>query len=329
MIALVLAAPALAWDWDGGPGSTINYHLVPSDFTLAEETAVETAFEAWNAGTGEILRGADMQITRDTDDAGGAVCNLKNEVFMGDQTYFDNHGWPGIARYQPCAGSHDIVFNSDNTWCTTLDSDCTSGDSIGQAAVHEMGHWVGFGHEDDNLATMNSVYPAGGDLGDTAYRIHEDDYDGLIANRPHASTGNNLMVAKYTYDGAGSSHEIWNSSEGTWTFDRSSDTWTGGDSPDPIQVVINGTATSLSPLVEWRLSSNTICSTSDYLIGSRTPSVSTNTPYQVGPTSWTLADTVPTGFYYLCVTVDSNTAITETSEADNDVVSDKQVQVVP
>lgn len=326
MIALI--SVAFAYNWDAGPASPINYHLVVSDFTAAEEADIVAAFEGWEAGTGEVMRGADMVINRDTDDASGGLCNLTNEVFMKDQAFFDAHGWSADAHMNGCLGSFDIIFNSSVTWCTSRDSACTSGESIGQAALHEMGHWIGFGEEDDNIATMNGVYPAGGDLGDTDWRVNEDDYVGLVAHRSDSSTGNNLMVARYNYDGGGNSHEVWDVSEGTWTFDRSSDSWST-DSPDDIFAVMEGTSSSLSPGMDWRLSSNTTCSTGDYLIGTRTPSLSSNTPYLVGPNAWSLADTVATGDYYLCVIIDPGTSISETSEADNSVVSEIQVEVIP
>lgn len=327
MIALITLA--YAYDWGSGPASPINYHLVVSDFTGAEETDVVAAFEGWEAGSGEVMRGADMVIDRDTDDASGALCNLKNEVFMKDQTFFDDHGWSDQDGHQyTCLASYDIIFNSSISWCTSRDSVCTSGTSIGQVAIHEMGHWIGFNHEDDNIATMNHVDPHGGDLGDTDWRVNEDDYVGLVAHRSDSSTGNNLMVSRYDYDGSGSSHEVWDSSEGTWRFDRSSDTWTY-DTPDDILAVMEGTSSSLSPGMDWRLSANTTCSTGDYLIGTRSPSLSSNTPYQVGPNAWNLADTVATGNYYLCVLIDPGTSISETSETDNSVVSEIQVEVVP
>lgn len=332
MISLLLTVSAYGYQWDGGPGTQINYHLVADDFTAAEEAAVEAGFEAWNAGSGEILRGAEMHITRDTDDDSGALCNFKNEVFMADRAYFDEHGWPEgvIAVQSSCLGSYDIVFLEDETWCTGLPSDCSNSfPSIGQVAVHEMGHWVGFDHEDMHIATMNSVYPNGGDLGYTGYRINEDDYTGLRDNRPGSSTGHNLMVARFRYNGNGQSEETWTGPT-YWQFSRGSDIWTGGrGTPVPIQLVYNGTATSVSPLVEWRLSTNTFCSSSDYLIGSRTPSVGSNIPYEVGPNAWSLGNTVPLGLYYLCVTVDANASIAETSEVDNHVVSERLVEVVP
>lgn len=328
MNALILVTVvAHAYVWDGGPGSSITYHMVTSDFTTAQENAIEAAFDAWDAGAGEILRGATMSITRGSDDGGGALCNSKNEVFMKDGVFFDDHGWgDDVAHYNECFGSHDIVFNSDKTWCVGLPSTCASSSrSIGQAALHEMGHWIGFDHDDTRLATMNGAYPSGGDLGESEWRIHEDDYVGLVANRPDSSEGTNLLVAKFILDANGGSHEELN--DGTWRFDRSDDVW-ADIVPSDIQAEIQSTSGSASPLIEWRLSSNNVCSSADYLIGTREPTISSNTSYLVGPTSWTLADSVPVGLYYLCVMMDANFEYGETSESDNILVSESKVQVL-
>lgn len=329
MTFALLVVSTYAYDWGGGPASPINWHMVPSDFTPAEEAAVAAAFEAWDAGSGEVIRGASMDINRDTDRTSGGLCNLKNEVFMKDQDFFDAHGWSAdIAALSPCLGSYDIVFNSDISWCTSAPSACGSGFSIGQTAVHEMGHWVGFLHFNEGIATMNDDYPAGGDLGDTTWRIHEDDYVGLVDHRPGSSTGNNFMVARYDYAGGGSSNEVWDASDGPWEFSRGSDTWPD-ERPDEILAVLEGTSNNLSPTVQWLLSANTNCTTLDYLIGSRTPTLTSNTAYSIGPNAWNLADTVPTGNYYLCVIIDAGSSFSETSEADNTVISEVQVEVIP
>jgi hypothetical protein len=338
MIWLIISG-AMAYNWGVGiPGNTGTYHIVVADFASAEENDIELGAQAWLAGSGRVLRGADFEWVRGSDDTnGGARCNFNNEVYMQDQSYFDAHGWSGdIARTTTCDDT-DIIFNSDKTWCTNTPSGCTSGYSMRAVAAHEFGHRIGFQHEDDNIATMNHLYPNGGDIGKGwYYDINEDDYVGLCDHKSDSSTGANLGLSRWkwvpdSYDGMADddekAEEVWVSPDRS--FDRSSDTWIGA-TPNDILAVNTGTTTE-HPLVKWVLVTAPYCGvgSTEYQIGTVTPGLSANLPFAIGPSSWALADTVPTGDYYLCAWIDAGQTISETNEGDNSVASEWKVTVVP
>jgi hypothetical protein len=194
--------------------------------------------------------------------------------------------------------------------------------SIGQIALHEWGHALGFNHEDDVLATMNSVYPNSGDLG-IAFRPHEDDYVGLKTNRSHGSTGKNLMLGQFLPTTLPNSAEGWQGAAGS--LQHCEDTWENADDfADPIEAVIWETSGSESPQIYWNLSADGTCfSGTEYTIGSKTPTLAANTPVAVQPALWNFF--VPTGQYYLCAKIDQANSISETSEADNIIRSDNKI----
>ena len=347
MIRRVLAASVLcfsafespsarAYNWNIGPaGPTGAYRVETGSFSSAQETEIDLGAAAWNAGSSEILRGANFHWSRAANVATGALGNFRNEVYMRDQAWFDDHNWGDpVARTQPSLGDTDIIFNAGYTWCTGRPSNCGDDFSIGQVAAHEFGHRIGFGHEDDNIALMNWSYPNGGDLGAASYRINEDDYVGLVDHKTDSSTGVNLMLSRYmfvpgtdpnTYDA--SSHEVWNN--GDRVFDVSLDDF-AGTPPEPILAITESTSV-VSPGIEWRLSSDTACfSGPDYLIGTRTPTLGANVPSSVTPLDWHFSGgTLPSGAYYLCARINPNGAITEVvgGGTDNTVRSESLVQV--
>lgn len=328
---------ALAYNWGVGiPGATGSYRIETGSFSAAQEDEIDLGAAAWNAGSSEILRGADFTWSRGTDVATASLDNCRNEVYMRDGSWFDSHGWSGYLAYTSthvfCPDT-DIIFNSSYSWCTERPTNCDTGVSIGQTAAHEFGHRIGFQHEDDNVALMNYSYPNGGDLGGAKFRINEDDYVGLVDHKTDSSTGLDLLLNRFGFDAGSSdpddshSWEVWDDDAGTYIFDKSDDDFPGVD-PAPIQAIIEGTSTA-SPVIEWRLSADSACfSGTEYAIGTRTPTIGSNVPYEVGPTAWNMTGSAPNGNYYLCARIDSNTAITETSETDNTVRSDNAMVTV-
>jgi len=202
MSVLLLLRTALAYEWGVGiPGNTGNYSIVVADFTALEAEAIQDGASAWNAGPSELLRGADFTWNRGEDDTnGGSANNWKNEVYARDDAWFDAHGKDAdtVAFVRIGFNDRDIVFrrSANFAWCTDSVTDCPAGTiSIGQVSAHEFGHRIGFNHENDTIALMNSSYPGGGDLGrDNNYRINEDDFVGLKDRKTGTSTGTNLLL---------------------------------------------------------------------------------------------------------------------------------------
>jgi hypothetical protein len=316
-------------------GDSLTWHICDGDFTLAQESAIEDGSKAWTAGSGEILRGAIWEFVRGSDRA-NSTCNPTNafhEVYMRDATWFSDRGMATALAWCNCNGPvHDIAFKSGVAWSTSLPSEiATPGERpIGHIAVHEFGHSLGLNHEDDLIATMNTVYPNGGDLGSTGYRIHEDDYVGLVATRPDSSLGRNLMLSKFEPTTAGNSSELWTSllefcNQGIYDASDLS----AAETPDEIFAVIEGTASSVTTNVYWWLSDDDDCqSLPTYYIAHETTTIGSNSPFRLSVGAWDFQGIPSNQSYYLCAGIDPFDEVTETVTAvpgDNVVQSDSRI----
>lgn len=320
------------------PGNGTTYHLDPNTLSQTQRDTITAAVKSWDAGAGERIRGAAWTTTVATLSTNQTAQegNLRDEMFFRSDAWFQSRGDGGvIAAMYDLNGDDDVVYNELYTWCDSAmasNPGCRGpaappgfpqGYSIGQVTVHEFGHVIGFKHEDEYIATMNTFYPAGGELGEFKWQPHEDEVAGLQVLKPDASTGFNVSVAEWNHgpgtDGA-SAEIMWEAVNGVplMVYDKSSASW-GGTAPRLANLVYSGTG-SQNVYTEWRVSSDTTCSSADPLVGTRTPTMSTNTPYVVGPNAWNFTQVNP-GSYYLCVEVDPNDVLNETEENDNKVRS--------
>ncbi|MEQ1502149.1 MAG: matrixin family metalloprotease [Myxococcota bacterium] len=341
MIAVWLATlEAEAFDYLGGPCFTpTDYRLEPTAFTANQTAQIELGAAAWNAGVGHAIRGATFQITRGADVTSGAGGNFRNEVYEKNTAWFLSHGGSNTtlaANVSLPLVDVDIVFNSDVTWCNDTPSACASGDSIGQVTAHEFGHRMGFNHEDDNIAIMNSFYPDGGDMSNVKYRINEDDSVGLQAACPGPSTGVNLMLSKFGFTYNGTSEELWDNTTASWIYDLSDAVFRGAPTapgvPPAILAIIEGTS-PVNTTIEWRveLASGAACFDgvgTEYVVGTLTPGLAVNLPFTVAPSAWNFTG-VPGGTYRLCAKINPSGSVTETSMLDNNVRSEAYLWVQP
>lgn len=347
-------SPADCFVW---PTHSMTYRINTNDFSSAEADEIEAAAEAWNAGSGEVLRGADWEYVRGADlTVDGTIGDGVNNVRMKSDTWFDDHGLSGLGAYAAvlvddtaCEDIEevDITFNSVLTYGTALPSQTTGPVSIGQLAGHEWGHGLGLGHQYDVQAIMDSARPHGGDIAATKYRIHEVDFVGLRALYTDSSTGTNLMLSRYWWWTAGSpdnSDEAW-SDDGTpsWAAVDRFTVWEGCpgetlavggplDGPSPVYGVITqeSGAGTVTAKVEWRLDPGSVCFVgTEYVLGTRSPGMVVNTPFQISPSGgYSIPSNTPLGDYHLCAMIDSDFDVAETSESDNIVRSEKVFEVV-
>ncbi|MEZ4320574.1 MAG: matrixin family metalloprotease [Myxococcota bacterium] len=234
-----------------------------------------------------------------------------------------------VIAYQfdhPFTGEREIVLNQDYDFCVSeppSDPACRNGPySLRQVVMHEMGHVIGFAHDNVVNSTMSQTYPAGGDLGNGLSLVHEDEARGMMDEHPSNSTGFNLSVSEFRQFGGTSAAVNWEDPPGSNNriiWDLSEGDWVNGG-PQAVELHHSGVGTHAA-LVRWYVSTDSNCSTSDYLIGTRTPSMSTNVQYAVHPSGGYDPSGVPPGDYYFCVWIDPTNSLAETREDDNKVTT--------
>lgn len=312
---------AQAWNWRGydwvNDPQNISWRFGNSPPGIAgwaagEQNAVRSAIEEWKAGLiGDPIPGAFHQ-NYENGTASWPVSfynNGANDVYKRDLGWFISHFMGNAlsaAIPENLIGNHaDIAFRDGVAWCTSF-SDPAVGCAVGtfslkQNATHQWGKLVGFNNDNDVLAAMNSRYPFFG--GDTGSSVHEDDVDGMQAKLPGGvSSGSHFFLTAYRGDGTGNSRRIWPPGA-TVTYSLSSG-WVAP--PAKLLAEVFTTSAQVST-IEWRLTTTAfaapICegpnTTLVKVLGHRTPTMGTNTPYPVEPYSWDFSGVSP-GTYDLC-----------------------------
>lgn len=342
--------------WSGG---TAAFDINVNDFSAAELTEFDAALLGWKAGAGEVNRGASFAFVRSDITHDGGRGNGVSEVRKKDATTFHNHfpaGWLAAVEVwldpTDCGRivETDMTIKDGSFLVTTppLESDSIDPQeySFGQLVLHELGHMAGLAHESIPfiLSTMDHTWPHGGDLGEMGYRIQESDFVGLRALYPGASTGGNLMLSRFRWvslSQAPSAKLAWTSWERVDPAEGLPDdgrTWAAcpGElvptqvGPWPVIATITGAdGGTASPQVEWRLDTGLCFTGVGYTLATRTPTLVINTPFQVEPSQgYQVPANTPPGLYTLCARIDANEQISESSELDNTVMSDKKFEVL-
>jgi hypothetical protein len=350
LLTIVLSGTARAWSCEGtgcnpcpmADGDQLTYHINTNDFTTTQAAAVEDGANAWDAGPTRVLRDADWDFIRGSDTGSdGFTGNGTNNVRMKPDTWFDETGTLGTTSFIEVACvriESDLTLNESTPWVTANPSSTANGYfSMKYTATHEFGHMLGFADINEPEATMHLVYTGSGDIGGQA-RIAEDDFVGLRTMKPGTSTGTNLMIGKYSTTlqspVTGSTLEVWtttNTAEdnGIWTA-CPGDSISTFNGPQPINAYVTGSVSPVSSVVvRWTLSSDSACfSGTEYVVGTRTVTLGIGLTYETLPSSsWSIPSGTPAGNYYLCAKIDPDGAVTETSEADNVLRSEKLFEV--
>ncbi len=339
MIAL-WASPSWGFevDCDTADGDQLVYKINSDDFGTAQRDQIHAAADAWDAGDPYPMRGAKWHFFFGAyTSSDGILCDGSNDIRKKPRSWFDNQGYDeaASASVRTCTTGGgctridaDMTFAEDISWVASMASDADLPDrSLGQTAMHEFGHVLGFFDEADEPATMNSPYAHSGDTAEAHLRISEDDYVGLLYIKGDSSIGKNLFLQRW--DGTFDAEEVWTDDSGleinrTWSAAAGS-TVPSASGPRGIQAMIHAPINSQSPLIEWRLSADTNCfADGDILIGTRTPTISSNSPYEVTPNGgYTIPSNTAPGNYRLCAKIDADGQIDETVESDNVIMSEK------
>ncbi len=317
-------------------GNSSTYRINVDDFTAAEESEIELAAEGWDAGSGEVNRGADWHFLRGGDvHSDGFRGDFTNTVRMKPPSFFNGQGMDTLGQASTLIGmvgmqyvilETDISFKDTVNWTTTVESVCSGSEkSLGQAALHEFGHALGRDHEDDWIATMNSAHPAGGDISATKYRINEDDFLGLKLSKPGSSTGKNFMLSKFGDFLDNGVEELWDGlGDDASLFSCGCPGQVVNPAAEIAALITGSVGTQHNVDVQWRLDPVGPCwSGTEYLIGSTSVSIGVNNPTFVRQDTFVTVPNVPAGDYYLCAKIDADDSESETSESDNLVRSEK------
>ncbi|MBK8975416.1 MAG: hypothetical protein IPM29_05785 [Planctomycetes bacterium] len=239
--------------------------------------------------------------------------------------------WLGVT-YVRWSGSTmvdcDIWYNSrpDYTWTNGLLDPCVYRSywpvEFRSVARHEAGHAIGFDHENDTLANMNSVYQHGNGIPhivNTGVMPHADEKAGCRTLYPASDTVRNVMATNWREPAAGSGSARQETEEtGNWAAgtSRTLEFWLSNQS----NVTIPGFSTGIRTGIY--LSTNTTISTFDTRIYETTYAGDwgAHASGRYTPTV-TVPDTMPAGSYYIGVFFDNNASVAETgagaTESDN------------
>lgn len=317
-------------------GSSQDYRIEASGFTSTQIDQIVIGANMWAAGPSEIMRGADWHFTRGADVTTGAFLNGRPEVFARDlawrTTHFADPTAPGVSHmtFAGCSRtSMDMVLQTEmlagtgspNNYKNSRPSVGNQDDhSLAQIVAHEFGHWFGLDHEDAFISLMNSKSPCGGDIG-AAFRINENELVALQEFKPDGSTGNNILLSKFSMSNINPPPKAF-LFEPNYTEKGRGDCFNAGElSSAKIQAVTLSTSTVSGVVVQWSLSPDDNCSDNNNIFsGSNTGLVlAMGSPSSFQANTICVPTNAPIGVYRLCVTIDPNNAISETSESDNTI----------
>lgn len=320
-------------------GTVTGYSNVSRVFNLANNLSAAEKTDIITALARVTEFSAATIIPFDNNDSSFGPTNTQNEIYH-DTTHptaqcalnFDSNTCTVVA--------HDIRFGNQN-WVTGEDSDHapydpsppTGGRSILGTAVHEGGHCIGIGHEDDvyNMmgddrthVTRNSTT--------TYYGPGEDLSNATIARWGKRSTTDayrdvGLTVMRWSgSDGTYSSHDfgvmrdsLGNTlpTDGSFAGQPAYEVVAGETVQMELVVENNGEKNTESFSIGFYLSTNAFISTSDTLLSEDTGYVQTrNVPYEALEPVTIPIDTPP-GNYFLGAYADHDNVIPEVTSANN------------
>ncbi|UCC31099.1 MAG: matrixin family metalloprotease [Phycisphaerales bacterium] len=328
-----LASAAWGWEgdwcwptwvtWDGDPRTGISTVSFPRNSVWRDD--VVRSLGRWND-----IRGMTFEFDPIVNDTDGVhrLGNGDNEI-----VFTDNAGTGGALaitqlRLDWCFFGQDIEeadikFNNSVTWETGAHDprfeETTA--SFRFTAVHEMGHFLGLGHEDDRMAALLST-ASGFWGGSPSTRTHPfpDDAVGSRTLYPHSNTETDIAISNFRWVSPNNTSLILPS--GTQTV-SAGDTFTTGfafgnlgtHSVNNIEVIIV-------------LSTNDIISTVDRVIATGTGWC---TPGYYGDHTFTVR--VPGNMtprvYYVGGILDPNNYIAERREGNNRVAFPGTINVTP
>ncbi|RLC05610.1 MAG: hypothetical protein DRH34_02020 [Deltaproteobacteria bacterium] len=198
----------------------------------------------------------------------------------------------------------DVLFNTQYSW-TTSSRNYTTGSpyNFNSVAIHEFGHVLGLQHENDNVATMNSIYHA------NDHKIHANDKGGL---RNIYSVGGCSKV-----DVAPTNWKKTTSAAVAATLVSSPTSANTGQTINMEWTQENHGTQSTTFDIGFYLSTNSTITTSDTRLGINNNASLSREWVLTGSRNVTIPANTREGTYWLGVYLDYNNNVAESNEGNN------------
>lgn len=328
--ALQVAGPAAAyevdtcWGWDVTWDNDQTARLLPISFPSGSvwRDDLMVAFDRWND-----MRGMSFEFENIVDDNNNTFnySNDRNELAWNSS---ETGGALAVTviSYDLCFFGQDIeeadiVFNNAITWETGAHDPRTEETtaSFRFTAVHEMGHFLGLLHENDEMATMLST-ASGFHGGNGNFRAapFPDDAQGARRLYPHSNSETDFSVSNFRWVASNDTELILGSATQTV---NPGDTFNSGFGFG------NQGKTHVNFPISVVLSTNTTITTFDRIIATGSAWAD---PYFYGDFTFQFAvpgDMAP-GDYYAGVILDPSNDVSENRELNNAVAFPGLIRVV-
>jgi len=201
--------------------------------------------------------------------------------------------------------SADVLFNTAYMW-TADPRECTfvSPFNFSSVAIHELGHVLGLGHEDSELATMNSIYHA------HDRRTHGDDQDGIRNLYGPSGAVVNVMASHWKRTST-------SASQPARTVTPPTSPVTAGDTVTFEWTAENAGTASATFNVGFYLSPDPDIATTDTLLGTNSGATVPPGDSATFTRALTIPRDTPSGSYYVGCVLDRDDLLAETDEQDN------------
>lgn len=318
---------AFAYDWNKCRSNlqtwdSNNVRFRPSSVSFpsgsAWRTSVEAMRTAWNTAPG-----TRFDFTYSYSSSGSYSSGDDRNSILITNNYNYGSGTLAVARRRhkwcvwPFWGGKlkevDVLFNPAFTWVNSVNPSSPTNPwspyNSTLVGIHELGHAFGLDHEDDEMATMNSVYPNSGTLGQHNDIVpHSDDVHGNRAGYGTLGSSRDLYGSTYYRTTAGNSRFI------------PAPTLMNRATPTSFRFSMGnrGTTNESSVGVNFYFSTDRNITSSDYFVGSAGFSMDQGST----TTRWvdiTVDSSIPAGDYYFGWIVDPANNIGESDEGNNAV----------
>jgi len=287
--------------------SSVSFGLVVSSLPESSMAPrVDDALAGWNE-----IGGADLDLSRftsscDPDDHYDLTpCIAMGEGILGD----DVLGVTMVTWQQGEILDADIWLNGDLEWTDQNDLYMEAEPvNLQMVMMHELGHSIGLGHENDIVAVMNAYYPNGGQVGPDFDVIPlPDDRAGARSLYPAGDQETDLGASNYYRTGPDTSD-----------YFRPVGSADPGSEVSFTYTVHNlGTTDQEDFSVAFYLSDDQAIDTSDRKIGEATGLSVDSGSSLTRSVDLLIPETIAIGTYYFGFIVDSGDTIEENNEDNN------------